>query len=152
MFIIRQYCIHWWVMMTKCPNQPSLNMPFKWKPKNLFFISALQYYYAFLRIRFPNPVSVSKVDRVVTPKLGTLPSYLIIRNNSLIAEDVKRRMHVVYPDKLDLSGHTLDGRPAQYMLSGVVFHHGHWVKHYSGELCLELLFSITFFEDIFLCL
>ncbi|KAF2360325.1 Peptidase C19 ubiquitin carboxyl-terminal hydrolase [Trinorchestia longiramus] len=78
-----------------------------------------------------------KVDRVVTPKLGSLPTYLIIRNNSLIAEDVKRRLHVVYPEKLDLSSHTLDGRAACYQLCGVVFHHGYWVKHYSAQVRTE---------------
>ncbi|XP_018017655.1 ubiquitin carboxyl-terminal hydrolase 48 [Hyalella azteca] len=78
--------------------------------------------------------STVKVDRVVTPKLRSLPAYLIIRNNSLVSDDVKRRLHVVYPELLDLSSHTLDGQPALYQLTGVVFHHGYWAKHYSAQV------------------
>ncbi|XP_068227208.1 ubiquitin carboxyl-terminal hydrolase 48-like isoform X3 [Palaemon carinicauda] len=75
-----------------------------------------------------------KVDRIVTPKIQTLPTVLVIRNNSLMDRDLKRRLHVVYPETLDLTSHTLNHEPATYILSSVIFHHGRWVKHFSAHV------------------
>lgn len=75
-----------------------------------------------------------KVDRVVTPKIQGLPTILVIRNNSLMDRDLKRRLHVVYPETLDLTSHTLSHIAATYTLSAVIFHHGHWVKHFSAHV------------------
>ncbi|XP_064084819.1 ubiquitin carboxyl-terminal hydrolase 48-like isoform X2 [Macrobrachium nipponense] len=75
-----------------------------------------------------------KVDRIVTPKIQTLPTVLVIRNNSLMDRDLKRRLHVVYPETLDLTSHTLNHVPATYTLSSVIFHHGRWVKHFSAHV------------------
>lgn len=75
-----------------------------------------------------------KADRIVTPKIQTLPTILVIRNNSLMDRDLKRRLHVVYPETLDLTSHTLNHVAATYTLSAVIFHHGHWVKHFSAHV------------------
>lgn len=75
-----------------------------------------------------------KADRIVTPKIQNLPTILVIRNNSLMDRDLKRRLHVVYPETLDLTSHTLHHVAATYTLSAVIFHHGHWVKHFSAHV------------------
>ncbi|XP_042221252.1 uncharacterized protein LOC121865766 [Homarus americanus] len=75
-----------------------------------------------------------KADRIVTPKIQNLPTILVIRNNSLMDRDLKRRLHVVYPETLDLTSHTLNHVAATYTLSAVIFHHGHWVKHFSAHV------------------
>nr|XP_045624248.1 ubiquitin carboxyl-terminal hydrolase 48-like isoform X1 [Procambarus clarkii]XP_045624249.1 ubiquitin carboxyl-terminal hydrolase 48-like isoform X1 [Procambarus clarkii] len=75
-----------------------------------------------------------KADRIVTPKIQNLPAVLVIRNNSLMDRDLKRRLHVVYPEILDLTSHTLNHVAATYTLSAVIFHHGHWVKHFSAHV------------------
>ncbi|XP_050722086.1 uncharacterized protein LOC127001509 isoform X3 [Eriocheir sinensis] len=75
-----------------------------------------------------------KADRIVTPKIQTLPTILVIRNNSLVDHEMKRRLHVVYPENLDLTSHTQNHVAATYTLSAVIFHHGHWVKHFSAHV------------------
>ncbi|XP_076052912.1 ubiquitin carboxyl-terminal hydrolase 48-like [Oratosquilla oratoria] len=75
-----------------------------------------------------------KTDRIVTPKIQNLPRILVIRNNSLVDRDLKRRLHVVYPDTLDLTSHTLHHVAASYSLHAVIYHHGHWVKHFSAHV------------------
>ena len=77
------------------------------------------------------------VERIVKPKIENLPSFLIIRNNSLMDRDLKKRMHVVYPEVLDLSEHTTTHELAKYHLTAVIFHHGHWSKHYSAHVCTD---------------
>ncbi|MPC32217.1 Ubiquitin carboxyl-terminal hydrolase 26 [Portunus trituberculatus] len=75
-----------------------------------------------------------KADRIVTPKIQMLPAILVIRNNSLMDRELKRRLHVVYPETLDLTSHTQNHVAATYSLSAVIFHHGHWVKHFSAHV------------------
>ncbi|KAK4288303.1 hypothetical protein Pmani_038661 [Petrolisthes manimaculis] len=75
-----------------------------------------------------------KADRIVMPKIQSLPTVLVIRNNSLVDRDLKRRLHVVYPETLDLTPHTRSHVPATYTLAAVIYHHGHWVKHYSAHV------------------
>ncbi|RXG51354.1 Ubiquitin carboxyl-terminal hydrolase 48 [Armadillidium vulgare] len=77
------------------------------------------------------------VDRVVKPQILNLPSLLIIRNNSLIDREIKRRLHVVFPETLDLTPFTCSEEPAPYSLRAVIYHHGHWIKHFSAHVKTE---------------
>ncbi|XP_047736160.1 uncharacterized protein LOC108675080 isoform X3 [Hyalella azteca] len=61
---------------------------------------------------------VVRVDREVSTKLADLPYYLLIENSSSAGE---KKPHAVFPDHLNLSAHTADGRAAHYVLSGVVY-------------------------------